>query len=95
MKNNEVLRDVFKVKRWLWVLTPLIVAFLVGQAAMYSRSITLKEIRDQDVAVTAELVEVALSKKTEHFLPLGFQFYTDEKIFPSWTVAGLPDSVAP
>ncbi len=65
MNRQEVIRDVFATKAWVWIAPPLLVALLVGQAAMYSRSLTLREVRSIDVEYTAALVEAALSKESD------------------------------
>lgn len=65
MNRREVIKDVFATKAWIWIVPPLLVAFLVGQAAMYSRSVTLREVRSIDVEYTTVLVEAALAKNTD------------------------------
>ena len=65
MDKRDVIKDLFSSKIWLWIATPIFVAFLVGQGALYSRSLTLREVRGVDVQYTTALLKASLSKDSE------------------------------
>ncbi len=87
MNRQDVIRDVFATKAWIWIVPPLLVAFLVGQAAMYSRSITLREVRAIDVEYTTALVEAALAKDSDQS-----QVAILNRVFNSLSVKEAPET---